>query len=64
MQLLVKRGGSEFWTNLDVISNSPFTMKEFEDWIQVWISTLLPIELSVQGLQETQTPIAIEDGTR
>eukprot|EP00210_Caulerpa_lentillifera_P001275 g1231.t1 len=34
MQLLLKRGSSQFWSGLNVISNAAFTVKEFEDWVQ------------------------------
>lgn len=39
MQLLLRRGSHQFWSDLNVISDKPFTIKEIEEWIQVTILT-------------------------
>lgn len=39
MQLLLRRGSHQFWSDLNVISDKPFTIKEIEEWIQVTLLT-------------------------
>lgn len=47
-QLQLKRGGTTFWGDLNVISNSVFTIKELEEWIQV---TAMPRSGEISPLQ-------------